>query len=159
MLVETSSRRSRRDCYLTTCTSSYASGAQTDREIVTATYPQRLQLRNIAFVGRGNVTIQTACVCLLVVVPDGNSVGTINWPSGGVSQDLYDPCDNVVWVGQWNAADANTGTGDAYAWENLTFGDESPYIDLKVGDGLYWIGKGDQSSGLIAYISLKFDIL
>lgn len=131
----------------------------TKQVLLTATWPQRIRIRQLSLASRGSISSATANTngTFLVLVPNGLTAGSVSIATGAGVVDAYDPASQVIWCYVNSMMDGNAGTGPGSGHVQW-FGD-GKVIEMAVGDSIYWCGKCDDSNGHQLNILLDIDIL
>jgi len=155
MLVE----RRVQDRYLLSDRMQTTNASTTKQVLLSATWPQRVRIRQLTLTSRGSISAATANtnITCFVLVPNGLTAGSVTIANSACVEDYYDPAGQVIWSYVCSLGDANAGTGpqiDTVVW----YGD-GLMIDLAVGDTIVWAGKCDDANGQQLNVALDLDIL
>lgn len=155
MIIE----RSVKDKFIVTDWLACTSAATTSQVLLTVTRPMNLRVRNWRFATRAGLTNPTFTngACVLVLVQEGYTAGSVFVPTGAGVDDLYEPAANVIWSDTFFVFDANAGTGPASYhtnWEG-----DGKTLKLMEGDKITWCGKTDESVGQLFRCILELEIL
>jgi len=116
--------------------------------VLTVDRPQRIQILKVQVTNEGAGTGQSQAMQMLVLVKQGEAVGSVARPTANKTAfDAYAPADRVVFFTCGSSQDINAAYPGPCLWrEDYDYGERGVIIDMMAGDSLYWAVKGYNST-------------